>query len=782
MKSYLKFLSRNKLYTAIEFIGLAVSLAFVILIGSYVRQQQKAAYGYPEWKKTYLVGTLYGSVEMGPRTGLAGLLKENVPEIDKAADYSYLGIKGKVGDVPIHHNGMIAEVTADFLDMFPIQWVSGNPDELLESNTVAVKERFAREMFPGEDVIGKVWEYEEEVSTVVAVFRDFGSPIFRDDELVLLEVRENGELIRGYTGVTTCFVRSDESEDKLMADIDAVLENHHRMIWAWGRDETRAMKNGSIERMDRLYFSDLNGGNQFFLKGNKSLLKMLSAVVLLLLLSAIFNYINLSSALAGRRVKEMVMRSVLGASREQIVWNYLKESLVFTAVCTVVAVLLAYAFQPVFTHYVDAHVPYSPVSVPFAWRWDFGTVAMVISLALLIGLVAGWVPSRIASRFDAIRVIKGDYRTTSKRILSKVFIVFQTGLSVLLIAFSLVMERQYSHMIHRPLGANVDGLYNQHLVRGTGHEDALKALPFVSEMDQTRGYPGNPYMTMSMQDKETGGTVSFAFLSCGPEAFKMYGFEVVEDFHAPNGEGYWLSESAFRKFGTDPAEPKIPEILVEWYPGTVAGVVKDFALTDAAHVNDDLLGILYVYDDLDSPYRVLRIEGEHKEAEKELQALYKRFSMERDGYEGIPELSGFMKDQLDAKLGEAENYMRLIELFMFLAVMVALLGLLAMSALYASERTHDIAVRKVFGSTVRGETLKSVGSYMVLVGISCLIAVPVAVWLAGKYLEDFNYRISGYGWIFAVAVLITLAISFLAVLWQNLKAAKTNPAMELKKE
>jgi putative ABC transport system permease protein len=289
-------------------------------------------------------------------------------------------------------------------------------------------------------------------------------------------------------------------------------------------------------------------------------------------------------------------------------------------------------------------------------------------------------------------------------------------------------------------------------------------------------------MTMSMQDKETGGTVSFAFLYCGPEAFKMYGFEVVEDFHAPNGEGYWLSESAFRKFGTDPAEPKMPEILGEWYQGTVAGVVKDFALTDAAHVNDDLLGILSVYDDPDSRYRVLRIEGEHKEAEKELQALYKRFSMERDGYEGIPELSGFMKDQLDAKLGEAENYMRLIELFMFLAVMVALLGLLAMSALYASEHTHDIAVRKVFGSTVRGETLKSVGSYMVLVGISCLIAVPVAVWLAGKYLEDFNYRISGYGWIFAVAVLITLAISFLAVLWQNLKAAKTNPAVELKKE
>ena len=779
MKSYLKFLSRTKLYTAIEFIGLAVSLAFVILIGSYVLQQRKAAHGYPEWKNTYVIGTTYGSVEMGPRTGLAGLLKESVPEIEKASVYSYLGIQGKVGDVPIH-NGMIAGVNADFLDMFPIRWVSGNPDELLESNTVAVKEKFAREMFPGEDVIGKVWTYGEGTSTVVAVFRDFGSPIFRDDELVLLEVRENGEVTRGFVGGTTCFVRSGESEDKLTADIDAVLESHLRLTW--GRDEARTMKNGSIERMDRLYFSDLNSGNQDFLKGNKSLLKMLSAVVLLLLLSAIFNYINLSSALAGRRVKEMGVRTVLGASREQIVWNYLKESLAFTAASTVIAIFLAYAFQPVFSHYVDARVSRSPISVPFAWQWNVGTVAMVIGLALLIGLVAGWIPSRIASRFDAIRVIKGDYRATSKRILSKVFIVFQTGLSVLLIAFSLVMERQYSHMIHRPLGADVDGLYYQFLVRETGHEDALKALPFVSGMDQTDGYPGKPYMTMSVQDKETGGTVSCAFLYCGPEAFRMYGFEVVEDFHAPNGNGYWLSESAFRRFGTDPAEPRMPDLLGSWFQGTVAGVVKDFALTDAAHVDDNLLGILSVDDDLDAHYRVLRIEGNRKEAEVELQTLYKRFSMEKDGYEGIPALSGFMKDQLDAGLGEAENYMRMIELFMLLAVMVALLGLLAMSALYASGRTHDIAVRKVFGSTVGGETLKSVGAYMILVCISCLIAIPLAVWLAEKYLEGFNYRISGYGWIFAVAVIITLAISFLAVLWQNLKAARTNPATELKKE
>ena len=214
----------------------------------------------------------------------------------------------------------------------------------------------------------------------------------------------------------------------------------------------------------------------------------------------------------------------------------------------------------------------------------------------------------------------------------------------------------------------------------------------------------------------------------------------------------------------------------------MAGVVKDFALTDAAHVDDNLLGILSVGDNVGAYFRVLRIDGDHKEADKKLRELFKRFSMEKEGYEGYSRSNGFMKDMLEAKLGEAENYMRLIELFMFLAVMVALLGLLATSSLFATERTHDVAVRKVFGGTVGGEVMRGVGMYMLLVVTACILAIPVAVWMSARYLEGFNYRISGYGWIFAVAALIALLISFLAVLWQTLKAAKTNPAVELKKE
>ena len=119
---------------------------------------------------------------------------------------------------------------------------------------------------------------------------------------------------------------------------------------------------------------------------------------------------------------------------------------------------------------------------------------------------------------------------------------------------------------------------------------------------------------------------------------------------------------------------------------------------------------------------------------------------------------------------------------MLLAIMISLLGLLAMSTYFAGERSKDIAVRKVFGSTVNGELWHNVREYMVLVGIACLIGIPLAIWAAQNYLESYIYRLENYWWIFALAVVITLVISFLSVLWQTLKAARTNPATELKKE
>ncbi len=143
---------------------------------------------------------------------------------------------------------------------------------------------------------------------------------------------------------------------------------------------------------------------------------------------------------------------------------------------------------------------------------------------------------------------------------------------------------------------------------------------------------------------------------------------------------------------------------------------------------------------------------------------------------------GFIKDINRKQLIPVRRTLRLVELFAVLAVLISLLGLLAMSTYFAGENTKQIAVRKVFGSDVSNETWRTVRSYMVLVGVACLVGIPLAIWASRLYLQRFAYRIEGYGWVFIVAVIISLAIAFATVLWQTLQAARTNPATELKKE
>ena len=776
MKSYLKFLSRNKLYTAIEAAGLIVSLAFVLLIGAYARHQWRTAHGAPAWKHYYALSNVsYTMVDMAPQ-GLASLIKENLPAVDQATMFSFRHVDPTVDGEAAGETGM-ATVEPDFFEMFPVEWVEGDMRSLLGGG-VAISERLARKFAKDGVILDRQMVSWGQPFTIAAVFRSQPAALF--NEVDFLQVKEWKELSPGAGGGDVCLISSSLPEDELVSALDLVLEEHARK--QWGRDESRTFKNGCIERMDRLYFSDLNGGQAFY-KGNRSLLRMLFAVVILLLLSAVFNYINLSAALAGKRTKEMGMRAILGASRGQIVRKYLAESLAFTFVCAAAAVLVARAFAPTFSQLVEARRGVRFVSAPFSWQLDLPTAALFIGVALLTGLLAGWIPSRMASRYNPVQVVKGDYRLRSKRVFSKVFIVFQTALSVLLVAFALVMERQYSHMIHQPVGVDVEDMFVQNIL-SEPHADAVRQLPFVKASGQTNGYPGHKFMSGSGPGKDGIGTIALGVISYDVDAFRLCGYEVVEDFHTPQGAGVWLSESAWNGLGLEPGEQKLPEWANPFgFPSQLAGVLKDFATDDAAHIQPGSWGMIVVYDKMENAHTLLlRIERDKKAAKKQLAALYERFIPEATGYVPDPGDNGYVEDKVKKGLAEAENYMRLIELFMGLSLLIFLLGLLAMSAFFAGGRTHDVAVRKVFGGSVATETGRSVKEYMVLVGIAVLIGIPVAIFLAERYLRQFWYRIEGYGWVFVVGAVIAILISFLAVLWQTLKAARTNPATELKKE
>ena len=220
-------------------------------------------------------------------------------------------------------------------------------------------------------------------------------------------------------------------------------------------------------------------------------------------------------------------------------------------------------------------------------------------------------------------------------------------------------------------------------------------------------------------------------------------------------------------------------------PEFIGGIVADFPARPASESNQNPNGGVIVTRVEELRYSnclLIGTTGEDKSYEDRIRQAYREFRLETAGVEDPAWRYGFIKDINRRQLAPVLRTLHLVELFAVLAVLISLLGLLAMSTYFADENTKQIAVRKVFGSDVSQETRRTVRSYMYMVGGACLIGIPLAVWAARLYLERFAYRIEGYGWVFVLAVLISLVIAFGTVLWQTLKAARTDPAAELKKE
>ena len=794
MKSYLKFLSRNKLYTAIEAVGLAVSLAFVILIGSYVVQQYEVAHESPQWKRTFVLGS---DEFLGLTYWDKEELEMNIPEVDAATHAAMLWQPiVRQGNELIQCYGM--ETDADFFRVFPEYTLTqGSAEDFVGKDDVLISEALARKLSRGgETVIGKVINVDESDRTIKGIYSDFNGTFFMPYEIIThisgtwaAEGERNFGSIGNYT--TWFRVRDDADPADVRAKVKALLHKNYDSIWS-----AEKVNSWKAFRMDEAFFATGNS-NGLTRQGSAQMLKLLTIVVLLLLLSAIFNYVNLSLALTGKRAKEMATRRLLGADKKSILWKYIGESVAFTAVCFAAALLLADLLVPMMNSLISTSDPdelmlgMGDTSVRLSFMMTPGYILVYIAGILLLGAVCGILPAIIASRYEPIDVIKGTLRRRNKMVMSKVFIVVQNVLSVFLIALALVMEVQMRHMLTRPMHASTDNRY--YIEYSAQNYDAMKlfkdkveALPFVTRAGVGRGIPGLINMTMGVKVDEEH-RVDMPVILCDSTYFNLLGLEVEEDFGHPLTHSLWMSRSAFNAAAVSDTSTVFPRRINMngAQPEFIGGVVTDFPTRPASESNQNPNGGVIVTRAEELRYAncmLIGTTGEDDSYDKAIRQAYREYRLETSGVEEPAWRYGFVRDINKKMLAPVKRTLRLVELFAALAVLISLLGLLAMSTYFADENTKQIAVRKVFGADVNRETWRNVRSYMLLTGIACVIGIPLAVWAARIYLERFAYRIEVYGWVFAVAVIISLAISFGTVLWQTLKAAMTNPATELKKE
>ena len=789
MKSYLKFLSRNKLYTAIEAVGLAVSLAFVILIGSYVVQQYEVAHESPQWKRTFVLGS---DEFLGLTYWDKEELEMNIPEVQAATRAALLWQPViQHGEQPIQASGI--EADSDFFQVFPeYHLIEGSLEDFVGKEDVLISASLARKM---NAQVGQVIKVDKVDRTIKGIYADFDGAFFMPADIITNITNswalEQGKVFNSIGNYTTWFrVRGDADLADVQTKVKALL--HKNYDASWGAEKVDAWK---AYRMDEAFFFT-GSSNGLTRTGNVQMLRLLTIVVLLLLLSAIFNYVNLSLALTGKRAKEMATRRLLGADRTGILWKYIGESVAFTAVCFAAALLLADLLAPMVNSLVSNSDPdelmlVGDTSVRLSFMMTPGYVLAYLAGILVLGVINGLLPAFAASRYEPIDVIKGTLRRRNKMILNKVFIVVQNVLSVFLIAMALVMEVQMRHMLTRPMHAATDNLYYieysaQNYDAMRLFKDKVERLPFVTKAGVGRGIPGLINMTMGIKVDEEH-RVDMPVIVCDSTYFQLLGMEVEEGFGHPLTHSLWMSRSAFNAAAVSDTSTVFPRRIRMngAQPEFIGGVVTDYPTRPASESTQNPNGAIIVTRVEELYYAdclLIGTTGEDKSYEDQILQAYREFRLETSGVEEPAWRYGFIKDINRKQLAPVKRTLRLVELFAILSVLIALLGLLAMSTYFADENTKQIAVRKVFGSDVSHETWRNVRSYMVLTGIACVIGIPLAIWAARLYLQRFAYRVEGYGWVFIVAVLISLAIAFGTVLWQTLKAARTNPAVELKKE
>ena len=765
MKSYLKFLSRNKLYTAIEAVGLAVSLAFVIIIGSYVWQQYAVTWENPDRERVYVPGTPgFPALTYGFPDAIG-----DIPEIESVSRMCNVVVHPVIRGENTEAESVGVE--PEFFEICPqFRFVEGSADVLSAPNNAILSASFARKHSLS---VGEALDITGSSYVVGAILEDLKGTVIKPYDIFLNAAvyKDEWQPFDNYgSTVTLIKVRPETDRKELYDKLESVCKDVYSSIYGQAFFEHL-----ELSRYDELFFKETEG---FFRHGDKATLRILMLVGLLLLLSAILNYINLSVALTGKRAKEMAVRQLSGASRAGIIWKYVAESIAFTAVCFAAGLLLAEAFCPAMNALLN-----NP-DIPIKIIWSPGYVFAYIVIILLVGVLCGIFPAMMSGRYNPVDVMKGGYRRRSKMVFSKVFIVLQNALAVILIALAITMEAQMHKTQERPMNCNIENIFFLKDFSGEDNaplKDALEALPCVRRIGRSSGVPGSINMGQYSTTRD-GQDILYKLIRMDSTAFSMFGFEILEDFHAPQFNSVWFSDKSFAATGFDSDYHDISGTLSRRTKGCeqVAGVFKSFP-TNNANIGEEDYAIVSLMRSEDIPFAgwVIETTPDRKAAKAQIMEAYDNSIKGKQIYGSL----AFWVDENIAEAWKpARNNMRLVEIFMLLSIIIALLGLVAMSTYYADEKSRDIAVRKVFGGTVDTEAQRTIREYMVMVGIACVIGIPIAVYAAQEYLKDFIYRLEGYWWIFVVAVLLTGLIAFVSVIWQVFKAAKTNPAIELKKE
>lgn len=780
LKTTFRSLWKNKGYSFLNIFGLGVGIACAAFIFLWVEDEVTYNHYFSNIKNLYKIkdkqtydgNTFTFDATPGP---LAQGIKNEIPGIKQTARSGWGDrMLFTIGDKNIYQQGNY--VDSGFLTMFQLQFVKGNAGSAFtQLYSIVVSEKMAKTFFNTTDVIGKTLKVNNKDNfTITGVIKDLPENVsFKFDWLAPFKINEDRNPWMkswGSNGIIT-YVELEPN-----ANVDAINKKLYSYIQTKQEGTIAKMMIYPMERW-RLYDSFDNGKE---VPGRIKYINLFSTIAWIILIIACINFMNLSTARSEQRAREVGVRKVMGAGKMKLVGQFIGESIFMSFVAGVLALMLMYIFMQPFNTLVDKQMAinlFSPVHI-----------SGLLAIVLLAGLVAGSYPAFYLSSFNPIMVLKGLKIKASggAGFIRKGLVVLQFTISVVLIISTIIIYKQINHVKDRSLGYNKDGLVYFYLQGNLkAHFDAVKqellATGDVENMALSRNQVlqlGSNGGGWSWPGKEQSKDVLITNESVSPEYVNTMGMKLIEgrDFSSDikSDSGNVIINEALAKLMKQ--KTTVGTVLNNGdFKVTVKGVIKDFVYNDMYGASAPLI----LFSDTSNTYTC----SIHFKAGKDIsKALDKTEAIVKKANPGYPFEYKFVDEEF-GKLFKTETLIsKLSTVFAILAIAISCLGLFGLSAYTAERRTREIGIRKVLGASETGLAALLSKDFLLLVGISCIIAFPLSWLLMHKWLEDYAYRITISYWIFIVAGLTAILIALLTVSYQAIKAAWANPVKSLRAE
>lgn len=803
LKNYFIIAIRNilkrKLFTSINILGMTAGITACLLIALYVIDEFSYDRFHANADRIYQVGLHKKIGTQDERSAstcppLAEAMMSEIPEVE-----SILRLRSGGKPVIRYEEKVFIEdnvffTESNFFDFFSFKLISGNTKTALkEPNTVVLTEKTARKLFGDENPLEKLIIIDDGAEKiayqVTGVAADCpGNSHFKFN--ILLSAGQDDYFKYNAwlnSGVFTYFLlrentSSTEVEKKLENLVSKYVAPELKNFLGNNQDQVRNADGVYRYYATKITDIHLKSTSEDDIETGGSTLYMVAfgGIGIFILAIACINFMNMSTAQSAGRAKEVGLRKTLGSLRSQMIWQFLAESMLYSLVAVALAGVLCYLLLPAFKIL-------SGKELSMMNLLDVKFILIVGLMLLIVGFLAGSYPAFYLTSFRPVEVLKGKVTAGLKsKGIRSTLVVFQFAISIFLIIVTSVVYTQIKFMQEQQMGIDkqnvvlIEDMYrlgnNQEAFRNTvAQQTGVLKTSFTAVK-----FPGT-YISTVMRSSLSQTEHVVASYWADFDSQDLLKFEMKEgryfskDFRS-DSSAVVINEAAAKQFGFD--KPEGQEILnspnayvfVRFH---VIGIMRDFNFDS---YRDKVQPLAVFLDRGPSPILMVRYEGNAKTLIESTSKLWKQFASTE------PFAYSFMDENFDTLYRSEERIGQVLSVFSGLAILIACLGLFALAAFTAEQRTKEIGIRKVMGASVRSLSLTLTKEFIVLVFIAIVPAAAIGWWVSSQWLSEFAYRVEINPFIFVVAGASAIAIAWVTVGYQSIKAARANPVDSLRHE